>query len=304
MITRFDHAVLAVDSLSDTVSDIADRFGFDVSAGGRHTGLGTENAIVRFGLDYIEVLGIHSREEVLAAGGKRSPLLDFITNEGGGWLSYCMATDDIDGLANRFRKIGLEATGPFTMQRVRPDGTVLTWRLLVPGTTAWRRPWPFFIQWDLPDAERLELERPGRHRMGKARVWGAKIVVRDLQAAKYLYSEQLGFQYEDGETCSASAAESAHFRLGDFRTELISPTAPGFIMDELERRGEGLSELVLEVDHGSSARNTLGEYAISGASTDSELAVDLMQAQGGASCARLAVRSGTRGFHPDFRESR
>ncbi len=45
------------------------------------------------------------------------------------------------------------------IERLRPDGRLLSWRLLVPGGVPWLRPWPFLIQWDVPDDERLAWER-------------------------------------------------------------------------------------------------------------------------------------------------
>ena len=289
MITRFDHAVLAVDSLAEVSTRLAEQYGFDVYAGGRHTGLGTENSVVRFGLDYLEILGIYDRDQVVAAGIKRAPLLDFVSSRRGGWLSYCMATNDIEALADRFQNVGLGSLGPYAMQRARPDGEVLHWSLLVPGGTAWRRPWPFFIQWDRPDSERLNVERPGTHRMGAGRIAGVRLTVRDLSAAEYLYSEQIGFLHEGRQMCDYPGAEMARFRLGDFSVELVSPTAPGPALDELEANGEGLSEVVLEVDDQSSARQVFGQHDIAGIHARYAMTVDLMQEQEASLQARLSV---------------
>ncbi len=57
MISRFDHAVIAVRNLDAAISAYR-ALGFEVSPGGHHTGLGTYNAIIRFGLDYIELLAL------------------------------------------------------------------------------------------------------------------------------------------------------------------------------------------------------------------------------------------------------
>jgi hypothetical protein len=58
MITRFDHAVIAVSAL-DRAVEAYRSLGFDVFPGGRHEHRGTHNALIRFGgADYIELLGM------------------------------------------------------------------------------------------------------------------------------------------------------------------------------------------------------------------------------------------------------
>jgi hypothetical protein len=62
VITRFDHLVIGVRDLH-MASDAFRRLGFDVRPGGNHTRLGTHNALIRFGLDYLELLAIHDAAE-------------------------------------------------------------------------------------------------------------------------------------------------------------------------------------------------------------------------------------------------
>ncbi len=259
MITRFDHAVLAVDDLAAATAVLSRKLGLSVQAGGRHTGFGTDNAVVRFGLDYLQIASIVDRDEAAATGIKRAPMLRLLAQRRGGWLAYSMATDDIDGLAARFRQVGLDAVGPYAMRRERPDGRVLRWRLLQPGGTALRRPWPFFIQWEMPDAELLAAEPPAPHPLGALGVTGVSVIVRELKAAQYLYGEQLGFELEGCGAHETPGAMAACYSQGDFRVELIAPTSPGPMLDRLERLGEGLYEVRLGVDDLCAARRTLSE---------------------------------------------
>ena len=71
MITRFDHAVIGVRDLSSAIRQYQ-TLGFDVHPGGQHVGLGTHNAIVRFGLDYLELISVYD-EAAAAASGARQP---------------------------------------------------------------------------------------------------------------------------------------------------------------------------------------------------------------------------------------
>ena len=265
MITRFDHAVLAVDDLPAASALLSDSLGLSVHAGGRHTGFGTENAEIRFGLDSLQISGIYDRGEVAAAGIKRGPMLSLLAERRGGWLAYGMATDDIDALAERCRQVGLDAFGPYAMRRIRPDGRVLKWRLLQPGGTALRRPWPFFIQWDLPDRELLCVEppRPGgsrlwaRHELGATGVTGVAVIVSDLKAAGYMYEDLLGFRMGETAVHETPGAVSTRYWMGSFCVELVAPTSPGPVSARLERQGEGLCEVRLGVENLEAARSTL-----------------------------------------------
>ncbi len=261
MITRFDHAVIGVADLGAARKVFHERLGFEVYPGGRHTGLGTENAIVRFGLDYLELIGIYDREEVAAAGIQRASLLDFLAQREGGMLGYCLATDDIDALAVRFEQTGLEALGPFAMERMRPDGVLLKWRLLIPGGTAWRRPWPFFIQWDMPDDERLQLEKPGQHRNGATGVAGVSVVVHDMEAARTLYSEQLGLAQQDAP--ALDGAERLRYHVGDFTIDLLHPTTSGPLAAFLQEFDHGLYRVRLKADDLAATKAALDQGHVS-----------------------------------------
>ena len=245
MITRFDHAVLAVRDLGQATDRYRNVLGMDVYPGGRHAGRGTHNAIVRFGLDYLELLSIDDRSEALAAGIRRASLVDYLDRWEGGMVGYCLACDDLDALADRFERTGLEAMGPFDMERLRPDGVLLRWRLVVPGNNSWRRPWPFFIQWEMSDGERLQLETPGQHPLGVNGVIGVSVVVEDLEAACYLYEEQIGLEIIAEEVIEPLQARSIRFKVAGTTIELLAPTGDGPAQRHVDTHGEGLFDLVL-----------------------------------------------------------
>src|SRR5437764_1410343 len=176
MVTRFDHVVIGVRDL-DIATQRYRQLGFDVRPGGRHTGMGTHNAIIRFGLDYIELLSIYDEAEARASKLGGQALLDFLHEREGGLLGYALATANIEQEAERFRETEFPKEEPFAMQRLRPDGHLLTWRLLIPGGVSWRRPWPFLIQWDAPDEQRLSWEMPGIHPNGATKWIRAAVAV-------------------------------------------------------------------------------------------------------------------------------
>lgn len=261
MIGRFDHLVIAVHDLDAAIRRYRDGLGFDVRAGGRHTGRGTHNAIVRFGLDYLEIIAVYDRMETEAAG--RGALAAFLSRHVGGLASYALATTDIEADATRLESAGLEAIGPFPMKRLRPDGSSLSWRLLVPGGESYRRPWPFLIQWDQPDAERLARETPGDHANGVRGVREVAVVVADLERAVDLYGRQLGLRSAGRAAAPELAAEQAAFTVGTFRAVLLAPSGPGPVQDALSAGGEGPYYGVLEVDDLVRAGRRLAEGGVS-----------------------------------------
>lgn len=244
MIARLDHVVIAVRDLDEAMRRFQ-ALGFAVSPGGRHTGRGTHNAIIRFGLDYLELLSIYDASEIGARGLNGESLAAFLQQHEGGLVGYALATADIVQDARRFEESSLEAEGPFAMQRLRPDGRQLSWRLLVPGGTPWRRPWPFLIQWDTPDAERLSWEQSGTHPNGAGGVAGIALAVHDLEQGIDLYQRQLGLTLAGQGDVPHLNARRASFRVGAFSIDLFAPDGAGVVQQVLDSVGEGLFELAL-----------------------------------------------------------
>src|SRR5947209_4580745 len=262
MITRFDHAVIGVRNLDEAIRRYRS-LGFDVSPGGRHTGLGTYNAIIRFGLDYLELISIYDENEVDARrfGGK--VLVDFLRKREGGLLGYALATTDIEQDAERFQHTGLAAQGPFAMQRLRPDSRLLSWRLLVPGGVSWRQPWPFLIEWDIPDEQRLSWEKPGAHSNGVTGWTGIAIAVRSLENVIDLYQRQLGLAFIQKDEAPHLASQRASFHIGTSRIDLLMPTGEGPVQQMLAEVGEGPFQVTLAARDLNQAREVLKQAGIS-----------------------------------------
>jgi catechol 2,3-dioxygenase-like lactoylglutathione lyase family enzyme len=262
MITRFDHTVIAVRDLDAAISAYR-ALGFEVNLGGRHTGMGTYNAIIRFGLDYIELLSVYDKGEAERGRGLAGKtLLDFFETQEGGLVGYALATNDIQQEAERFRSAGLGAAEPFAMQRMRPDGHLLSWSLLVPGGVSWRRRWPFFIHWDVPDEQRLAWEKPGEHANGAARWVGISVGVHDLESAIDLYERQIGLTLAQRDDVPALGARRATFRLGSSGIDLLAPMGEGPVQRMLATIGEGPFEVRLAVNDLNQTRSFLTQHGI------------------------------------------
>jgi catechol 2,3-dioxygenase-like lactoylglutathione lyase family enzyme len=262
MITRFDHAVIAVCDL-DRAIEAYRSLGFDVFPGGRHEHRGTHNALIRFGgADYIELLGVYDPDKAVHSGLNGRTLAEFVRDREGGLVGHCYATDDIEAEAAGMRKAGFEMVGPFEMRRERPDGRALNWRLLVPVDVPWRRRWPFFIQWDDPDEERLSVEGVGAHPNGARAVTGVAVAVRDLEEAVRLYSTLFGAEAGHRDESAELAAKRATFDTRGFTIDLLAPSGDGPVRRALERDGEGPFEVTVEVADPEAAVEALAHAGI------------------------------------------
>ncbi len=264
MITRFDHAVIAVADL-DLAVEAYSALGFEVFLGGRHENRGTHNALIRFGgVDYIELLGVYDPETASESGLNGRTLAEFVADREGGLVGHCYATDDIQEEAARTREAGLEMVGPFEMKRERPDGRELTWRLLVPEDIPWRRRWPFFIEWDDPDEARLAAEGVGDHANGARSVTGVGVAVRDLEEAVGLYSVLFDAEPFRRDEVTDLAATRASFDVRGFTIDLLSPTGHGLVREALESDGEGPFEVRIGVEDLTAARRATGAAETTG----------------------------------------
>jgi hypothetical protein len=137
-----DHVVYGVPDLAAGVADLERRLGVRAEFGGQHVGLGTCNAILS--------LGARTYLEIIAPDPDQAPPphprpfgLDDLSSPG--LVGWAVACDDIDAAAATCRTHGYDPGDVVDMERRRPDGTVLRWRL-TRGAAA--GPLPFLIQWD------------------------------------------------------------------------------------------------------------------------------------------------------------
>ena len=138
---RFDHVIVAVADLEVAAGRFYEKHGLASVPGGRHTGLGTGNRIIPLGDSYLELMAVVDEEE--AATSYLAEWVRTVAGSGDRLGALCLRVDDIDVVASR---IGEE---PVPMQRERPDGEVLRWRLAGLQRTLVDPSLPFFIQWDV-----------------------------------------------------------------------------------------------------------------------------------------------------------
>lgn len=203
----FDHALVTVPSLADACMDFA-AAGFTVTAGGRHEGTPTENALVILeDGTYVELIALRDpalRDELRArrswrdvdALGRRF-LPAFLGPFG---VADCVfRTQGLERYVNTAKLRGVPVDGPFSMGRERPDGVRLAWKLALPMS----REIPFLIE-DVTPIERRIPSAPERrvHANGARSVALIEIAVGDVGNALELWRQWLELsavtrEYED-----------------------------------------------------------------------------------------------------------
>jgi Glyoxalase-like domain len=141
-VLMLSQVILGVGNL-DAAADRFRSMGFDVLDGGVHPGVGTANRVIPLGAQYIELLGVVSRDQASRSDYGRSLLR--ATADGDRLVRWSLRTDDIDAIAER---LGISVE---QRERERPDGEMLTWRAAGLDLAIADATLPFFMQWDRPE---------------------------------------------------------------------------------------------------------------------------------------------------------
>ncbi|MGH2351757.1 MAG: VOC family protein [Chloroflexota bacterium] len=250
---RFDHIVVAVKDLNKASATYRNNLGFTVVPGGEHPA-GTNNALVHFGIHYVELLAVR---DAAAPGAKW--LKDWIATASENPPTYAIAVSDLDAAIARLKAADVPYGEVEEGQRTTPDGTTLRWRSVVvaPESTpktqvpaviaasgrppplphkgqpapkpAWP-PMPFLIEWEGGDqARRDEIEKIGAlapHPAGWRDLMSVSVLVADPEFAAKCYQQAFGWQrIPDG-----LAGRGVVLDLGGLRLELIAPPSGGRVL--------------------------------------------------------------------------
>jgi hypothetical protein len=142
---RLDHVSYAVSAgeLADTVQRLGATLGAAFTDGGRHPRFGTRNFVLPLqGGVYLEVVAALDHP-----AAERAPFGQAVrrrAEQGGGWLAWVVAVDDLAPVEARLGRPAVEGT------RVRPDGHQLTWRQIGLNDLIDDPALPYFTQWTCP----------------------------------------------------------------------------------------------------------------------------------------------------------
>jgi hypothetical protein len=225
MLRAIDHLVIAVPDLGGAMKTYRD-LGFTVVAGGRHTGVGTDNALIAFrDSSYLELVGFH---EPRPDHRWWAPL-----QQGGGLVDFCLQTDDLAGDAGVLRDAGVDMSELERRHRLRPDGVEVRW-ICALARGAHRGVAPFVIAEETGRDERVPRERT--HANGVSGIGTVTVAVDDLMAVRGWYARALGTAGQDV-ACPELGAAGARFTIGPHRFEFLAPTGAGAVRQWLVSRG-------------------------------------------------------------------
>lgn len=145
---RLDH--LSYACTTSEIADVLQRIGSDLGGtfvdGGRHPSFGTRNFILPLAHGaYVEVVSALDHPAALKAPFGQA--VHRRAEDGGGWLSWVLAVDDIAPIEQR---LGREAARG---RRIRPDGVELCWKQIGILDTMDTPQVPFFVTWDCAETE-------------------------------------------------------------------------------------------------------------------------------------------------------
>ena len=138
--TQIDHIVIAAPNLADLVSRFEKLTGVKPVEGGRHD-VGTANALVPLSGpegSYLELIG---PDPEASAVTQDNFAIATTNNTEPRVAAWCIRPDDLEALAKQ------RGTQSQLMSRHTPEGTTLTWRLILPEPGVDFAPVPFAIDW-------------------------------------------------------------------------------------------------------------------------------------------------------------
>lgn len=140
-----DHLVYGTPDLAATVAELRDRFGMELSEGGRHLGLGTCNFLADLGgRRYLEVVGPDLDQP--APDHPRLFGVDTLTRPR--LVTWAERVDDLEATRDEALANGYELSAIRSMARDSADGFPITWRMTTPmDDPDYGGLIPFFVEW-------------------------------------------------------------------------------------------------------------------------------------------------------------
>ncbi len=183
-----DHLVHFVGRPEQLVASTSE-LGLHTVNGGKHEMWGTYNSLCYFGLSYIEFIGIYDEPLFEKSALEPYTLHETYKNKNyqNGVVRLALRTNSIEKDAESLKSLGYDIYGPEEFSRTRPDGSVLSWKLLHFGKEGQALEFPFIIQWDGEDEARYnDLVESGAikpHTLGNVKLKEIEFEVKDLSIA-------------------------------------------------------------------------------------------------------------------------
>jgi hypothetical protein len=240
---QFDHIVHFVHQPLEAMK-LLQKKGLHVVEGGRHDNLGTYNSLSYFDLSYIELIGVFDQQLIDLPDKEKYSLKESIrrNHHTNGLRRIALRSSNLEAEAERFRQLGLEVYGPSPLSRRRPDGSLLTWKLLFVGKTDETLDLPFFIEWQECDKDRRQdlIHRSiiANHPRGNLSLSAVDYAVQDVEKTVNKWANYLDLKTEEPFNDKKLNARGRKLKLEGGDLVFYSPIGKGIVSDILDRRGE------------------------------------------------------------------
>ena len=169
---RIDHIsyVTSHEQLADTVQRIGSRLSGTFIDGGIHPRFGTRNFTMPLqnGL-YLEI--VCPLDHPASDSSPFGKIVSQRANEGGGWLTWVISTDNMASIEKRLGRDSVEG------HRTRPDGIDLKWKQIGILDTLNDSQVPFFIQW--LTNEHPSIDKSTLTSIEKINISGSELTIRN-----------------------------------------------------------------------------------------------------------------------------
>lgn len=144
LLEKIDHLVFVVPDLEGGRDKFEQLLGMRPVPGGRHPEYGTHNAQLSLGpTTYLEVIAPDPNADVSA----EDVLFGLNSFQEPRIMTWVLHTNEIDELAASAKAAGVDIGAVESGKRVKPDGTVVSWRLTNPTAMPLNGAVPFLISW-------------------------------------------------------------------------------------------------------------------------------------------------------------
>ncbi|GEN88526.1 VOC family protein [Oceanobacillus sojae] len=239
---QFDHLVHFVDS-PEEAREALKELGLHAVDGGKHDNGGTYNALSYFDLSYIELIGVFDKHLADQPAEKYSLGYTFQKdNYASGLSRIALRSRNLEKEAERLKSLGLEVIGPVPLGRKRPDGSMISWKLLFAGDPEEELALPFFIEWEEADEERRQGLKEQRtiaaHKRGALSLASVGIALKDAKSVIEKWAAYLSLEQGESFTDEALCATGHRLKLEGGDIIFYEPDGEGIVSDTLKRRGE------------------------------------------------------------------
>lgn len=138
-----DHILWAVPDLDQGTADFGAATGVIPANGGSHAGFGTRNTLAALGDRlYFEVISVDPVQENFLERAERIGQLHSPEMH-----TFGVRGTELDQYRDTARRLGLNASDPVAMSRMRADGVKIQWRSIYIADPVWGDMVPFLIDW-------------------------------------------------------------------------------------------------------------------------------------------------------------